>query len=60
MAEPERSWPSGWDQHQREQRLARLALSHRERLAWLEQAKAFVRVALGAARTSPRSPRQPR
>jgi hypothetical protein len=60
MAEPEGTWPSGWDQHEREQRRARLALSHRERLAWLEQAKAFARVALGAARASERSLRQPR
>jgi len=33
----------GWAQHAKEQRRAWLALSYRERLRWLEQAKLFYR-----------------
>jgi len=40
----------GWQEHEREQIRARLALTYAERLRWLEQAKRFVRSALGAAR----------
>lgn len=36
---------NGWHQHACEQRRAWLALSHRERLRWLEQAKAFAALA---------------
>lgn len=39
-----------WEKHERAQRRARLTLTYRERLAWLEQAKAFAKTALGAAR----------
>jgi hypothetical protein len=41
---------SGWDRHVDEQRRAWLRLSPAERLRWLEQAKEFHRLALGAAR----------
>ncbi len=40
----------GFEAQRAEQRRAWLRLSHRERLAWLEQAKAFARRALEAAR----------
>jgi len=36
------------------QRRAWLALSHRERLAWLEEAKRFAALALSAANRCPR------
>lgn len=42
--------PSGWDRHADQQRRAWLRLSYAERLRWLEQAKQFQQVALGAAR----------
>lgn len=45
-----------WQRHEASQRKRRLLLSHRERLQWLEQAKAFARRALGAARTRPSDP----
>lgn len=48
MTEP----PSGWDRHADQQRRAWLRLSYAERLRWLEQAKQFYKVALGAARRS--------
>jgi hypothetical protein len=41
---------SGWERHTIEQRRAWLRLSHVERLRWLEQAKQFKELALGAAR----------
>jgi hypothetical protein len=58
---------SGWDRHADEQRRSWLRLSHAERLRWLEQAKRFYEVALGAARRGsvardgddPRSPSDP-
>jgi hypothetical protein len=46
MTEP----ASGWDRHADEQRRAWLLLSYAERLRWLEQAKQFSEMALGAAR----------
>ena len=50
MADPKRA--ASFAEHERAQRRARLALTHRERLAWLEQAKAFAAKARGAARKS--------
>jgi hypothetical protein len=41
---------SGFEAQRAEQRRAWLRLTPRERLAWLEQAKAFARRALEAAR----------
>jgi hypothetical protein len=38
-----------WQDHEREQRRSRLALTYEERLRWLEQAKRFARAALEAA-----------
>lgn len=46
----------GFALHREAQRRAWLALSHRERLAWLEEAKRFAALALGAARRSPDKP----
>lgn len=46
---------SGWDRHQAEQRRAWLRLSYAERLAWLEQAKAFVAAARAVVRPRPES-----
>jgi hypothetical protein len=40
----------GWELHVVEQRRHWLRLSYEERLRWLEQAKRFHAVALGAAR----------
>jgi len=40
----------GFALHREAQRRAWLALSHRERLEWLEEAKRFAALALGAAR----------
>jgi len=40
-----------FEAHERSQARARLELTHRERLLWLEQAKAFARKAVGAARS---------
>jgi hypothetical protein len=40
----------GWQAHVREQRRRWLALSYVERLRWLEDAKRFHAMALGAAR----------
>lgn len=44
---------NGWDRHAKEQRRAWLRLTYRQRLSWLEQAKLFNEVALGAARLPP-------
>jgi hypothetical protein len=41
---------NGWADHQREQRRAWLALTCRERLNWLWQAKQFAASAMQAAR----------
>ena len=49
----------GWDAHAIEQRRAWLALSYAERLRWLEDAKHFYAVALGAARRSRKRPEEP-
>jgi len=46
---PERDAEPGFAAHRRAQRRAWLALNHRERLAWLEQAKRFAARALAAA-----------
>jgi hypothetical protein len=40
-----------WARHEVEQRRRWRTLSHAQRLAWLWQAKLFLRRALGAART---------
>jgi hypothetical protein len=50
---------SGWQRHAEEQRRAWLRLSFAERLRWLEQAKRFQQVALGAARKAARSQEGP-
>ena len=42
---------NGWENHERDQLRARLALSYAERLRWLEQAKRFAQSAIGAANT---------
>jgi hypothetical protein len=42
--------PSVWIDHQTQQRRASLALDYAQRLRWLEDAKAFCAMALGAAR----------
>jgi hypothetical protein len=47
----------GWEDHERQQRRAWLALTYAERLRWLEDAKRFTAVALGAARRARRLPR---
>lgn len=44
-------------EHERAQRRARLALTDRERLAWLERAKAFAAKAKGAARDATHAPK---
>jgi hypothetical protein len=44
---------TGWDRHAAEQRRAWLRLTYAERLRWLEEAKRFHGVALGAARRRP-------
>lgn len=43
----------GWARHRDAQRRAWLRLSYRERLSWLERAKAFVLKAQTARRASP-------
>ena len=43
--------------HREQQRRAWLALSPRERLAWLEEAKRFAAVAIAAAKKRARGPR---
>lgn len=48
MVDPKRA--AAFAEHERAQRRARLALTYRERLAWLEQAKAFAAKAQGAVR----------
>ncbi|MGH7336204.1 MAG: hypothetical protein ACREI7_01380 [Myxococcota bacterium] len=48
MDETERA--RGFELHREAQRRAWLALSYRERLAWLEEAKRFAALALTAAR----------
>ena len=45
--------PDGWTRHADEQRRAWLQLSHAQRLRWLEQAKRFQALAVGAAVRSP-------
>jgi hypothetical protein len=45
----DKSVSDGWKKHKEEQQKAWLRLSPAERLAWLEQAKAFCRLALGRA-----------
>lgn len=52
MDDPKRE--QGWEEHERQQRRAWLALTYAERLRWLEDAKRFTAVALGAARRSRR------
>jgi hypothetical protein len=47
MDEPERE--RGFELHREAQRRAWIALSHRERLAWLEEAKRFSAKAIAAA-----------
>jgi hypothetical protein len=47
----ERERERGFAEHRRAQRRAWLALTPRERLAWLEQAKRFAARALAAARS---------
>jgi hypothetical protein len=60
MSDPERQQLDGWERHQAEQRRAWLRLSYAERLAWLEQAKAFVASArAGAAARSAGGDEQP-
>ena len=46
----------GWVVHATEQRRAWLALSYAQRLRWLEDAKRFCALALGAARRKRRAP----
>lgn len=46
----------GWERHQAEQRRAWLKLTPLERLLWLEDAKRFAAMALGAARKRSTSP----
>lgn len=45
----------GWEIHVEEQRRRWLRLTYAERLRWLEQAKRFHAVALGAARRDSRT-----
>ena len=42
MADPERAWESGWEQHERAQRRRIAALPLTEKLAWLEESHAVV------------------
>lgn len=49
----------GWETHAIEQRRAWLALSYGERLRWLEDAKRFYVLALGAARRKQKRPLAP-
>ena len=46
----------GWHQHACEQRRAWLALSPRQRLRWLEQAKAFAALARRSVGSPPSAP----
>ena len=55
MSDTDRPQLSGWDQHQVDQRRAWLRLSYAERLAWLEQAKAFVATVRASAGPRPAS-----
>jgi hypothetical protein len=50
--------PLGWIDHQTQQRRAWLALDYAQRLRWLEDAKAFCAMALGAARRKRRPPKR--
>jgi len=45
----------GWEDHERQQRRAWLALTYAQRLQWLEEAKEFAAAALGAALRDGRS-----
>ena len=47
----------GWAMHAALQRRRWLSLTYEERLLWLEQAKRFHAIALGAARGAPTSSR---
>jgi hypothetical protein len=51
----------GWRTHEAEQRRARLKLTPLERLLWLEDARRFATLALGAARRkrAPKNDGQP-
>lgn len=52
---PERPSSDGWAEHQRQQRRVWLALTPLQRILWLEGAKRFHAIALGAARRARRS-----
>lgn len=47
-----------WERHREEQRRSWLKLTAVQRLRWLEQAKRFAAVALGAARRASRAARR--
>jgi len=53
MSDNDRPQLGGWDQHQADQRRAWLRLSYAQRLAWLEQAKAFVATVRASAGPRP-------
>ena len=54
----ERTEHGNWERHREEQRRSWLKLSAAQRLRWLEQAKRFAAVALGAARRASRGKRR--
>ena len=49
MTQGSGEWPVGFEGHQASQRRAWLALTYKQRLEWLEQARIFARAAIKAA-----------